>query len=118
MNCYCTSVPSYTNDEEIYNVTVNGGSTDPAYANANGCSTLAPGPGSVLNRYSNFTTLPAITSVNMGQTVAFSVDENECDGPTYYSNGMSIWIDYNQNGSFSDPGEQIYLEKNSTLHGW
>jgi len=49
MNCYCNSAATQAPwDEEIYNVTVNGGSTDPLYANANGCSTVAPGPGSIL----------------------------------------------------------------------
>ena len=115
MNCYCTSIPTSTIDEEIYNVTVNGGSTNPLYANANGCTTAAPGPGSILSRYSNFTTLPAITSVAPGQTVSFTIEENECDGATYYSNGMAIWIDFNQNGSFSDPGEQVYVEATTSL---
>ncbi|MDF3025769.1 MAG: hypothetical protein K0S23_76 [Fluviicola sp.] len=115
MDCYCNSIPTGTIDEEIYNVTVNGGSTNPLYANANGCSTVAPGPGSVLSLYSNFKTLPAITSVAPGQTVSFTVEENECDGATYYSNGMAIWIDFNQNGSFSDPGEQVYVEGATTI---
>ncbi|HLP55911.1 MAG TPA: GEVED domain-containing protein, partial [Fluviicola sp.] len=115
MDCYCTSIPTSTIDEEIYNVTVNGGSTDPLYANANGCTTAAPGPGSILSRYSNFKTLPAITSVAPGQTVSFTIEENECDGATYYSNGMAIWIDFNQNGSFSDPGEQVYVEATTSL---
>ena len=114
-NCYCTSIPSSTIDEEIYNVTVNGGTTDPLYSNANGCTTAAPGPGSILSRYSNFKTLAPITSVAPGQTVNFTVEENECDGATYFSNGMAIWIDFNQNGSFSDPGEQVYVEGATTV---
>ncbi|MES2557874.1 MAG: GEVED domain-containing protein [Bacteroidota bacterium] len=115
VDCYCTSIPTGTIDEEIYNVTVNGGSTNPLYANANGCSTAAPGPGSILNRYSNFKTLPAITSVAPGQTVNFTIEENECDGATYYSSGMAIWIDFNQNGSYSDPGEQVYVEASTSI---
>ena len=110
-NCYCNSAataPIF--DEEIYNVTVNGGSTDPLYANANGCATAAPGPGSILGGYSNFKTLPAITSVITGQSVAFSITQDECDGATYYANGIGIWVDFNQNGLFTDLGEDVFIE--------
>lgn len=110
MNCYCTSIPGFASDEEIYNVTINGGSTDPLYSNANGCTTVAPGPGSILGRYSNFMSLPAISSAAPGQTVSFSIVQDECDGATYYANGIAMWIDFNQNGSFSDPGEQVFVE--------
>lgn len=111
MNCYCSSVAlSAPWDEEIFNVTINGGSTDPLYANTNGCNAPAPGPGSVQGGYSNFTTLPAITSVTTGQTVAFSIVQDECDGAPYYNNGIGIWIDFDQNGSFNDPGEAVFLE--------
>lgn len=109
-SCYCTSMPTNTADEELYQVTVNGGSTDPLYANANGCTTVAPGAGSILSRYSNFTTLAPITSVAQAQTVTFEVRENECDGGTLYANGIGIWIDYNHNGLFTDPGEAVYIQ--------
>lgn len=103
-SCYCNSIPSYTGDEEIYSVTVNGSTR------AYNCTTVAPGAGSILNRYSNFTSLAALTSIQQGTTVAFSISEDECDGATYYSNGCSIWIDFNQDGDFADAGEQVYLE--------
>ena len=114
-NCYCNSAassPQY--DEEIYNVTVNGGSTDPLYANSNGCTTAAPGPGSILGGYSNFKTLPAITTVTTGQSVAFSINQDECDGATYYANGIGIWVDFNQNGIFTDPGEDVFVESTTS----
>jgi len=103
-NCYCTSSANFTADEEIYSVTVNGAT------NAYNCTTVAPGPGSVLSRYSNFTTLPPLTSVTQGSVVPFSIQQDECDGATYYANGSSIWIDFNQNGLFTDAGEQVFVE--------
>ena len=111
MDCYCTSIPTSAIDEEIYNVNINGGTTDPAYSGVNGCAGAAPGPGSILGRYSNFKTLPAITNVTAGQTVTFSIDQDECDGPTYYSNGIGMWIDFNQNGSFTDQDEAVFIEQ-------
>ncbi len=116
MNCYCNSAAtSAPFDEEIYSVTVNGGSTDPLYANTNGCATVAPGPGSVLGGYSSFTTIAPITTVTTGQTVAFSIDQDECDGAPYYGNGIGVWIDFDQNGTFDDPAELVYMDQTTVV---
>lgn len=114
LQCYCPSGATVNADEEIYNVTVNGASTDPLYAGVNGCSTVAPGPNSVLGGYSNFTTLGALTTLPQGGSVAFQVDEDECDGATYYACGIAIWIDFNQDGDFDDAGEEVYMENTTT----
>ena len=110
LNCYCASAATAVDDEEIYNVTFNGNSTDPNYSNGNGCSFAAPGPGSILSRYSNFKTLGNLATVTQGDVVPFTVAENECDGAPYYDFGTAIWIDFNHNGSFSDAGEQVFVE--------
>ncbi len=114
-NCYCTSIPTQTADEEIYNVKINSDSTNTLYSYSNGCSTIAPGPGSILNRYSNFKTLPALTTLYLNSSNSFAIREDECDGATYYFNGVGIWIDYNQNGLFTDPGEQVYVEPTTSV---
>jgi len=111
---YCTSGAIVSADEEIYNVMLNGAQTNNLYSFTNGCSTPAPGPGSSLSLYSNFKTLGALTTIVAGSATTWSVAENECDGPTYYYNGIGIWIDFNQNGLFTDPGENIYLD-NTTI---
>ena len=112
MNCYCGSAATGPSaDEEIYNVTVNGGSTDPLYANANGCATAAPGPGSVQGGYSNFTTIAPLTTLTTGQTVAFSIDQDECDGPTYFANGIGVWVDFDHSGTFDNPSELVYMDQ-------
>lgn len=100
---YCSSSASNTSDEEIYSFTLNGS------ANALACGTAAPGAGSIAYRYSNFTTF-TLTTVTQGQTVNFTVAENECDGATFYSFGTAIWMDYNQDGDFTDAGEQVFVE--------
>jgi trimeric autotransporter adhesin len=102
--CYCTSIPTSTIDEEIFSVTLNGST------NAYNCTTVAPGPGSILNRYSNFTTLGPLTTLIPGTSVPFTIEEDECDGPTYYNNGIAIWIDFNRDGDYTDAGEQVYVE--------
>ncbi|MBU3675914.1 MAG: hypothetical protein FGM54_01865, partial [Chitinophagaceae bacterium] len=47
-NCYAASAATNPADEEILGVSLNG------YSNNSTCATLAPGPGSVLNQYSNY----------------------------------------------------------------
>ena len=103
---YCASTATSTIDEEIFQVTVNGSSTPATWAN--NCN-VGPGPGSVASLYSNFRTIAPLTTVTQGQTVVFQIRENECDQGTLYANGIGFWIDFNQNGSFSDAGEACYV---------
>ncbi len=117
LNCYCTSSATHEADEDIYNVTVNGSSTNPLYANGNSCLFFgppAPGPGSVVGQYANFLTSGNFTTITQGTTVPFEIRVNECDGAPYYPNGVGIWIDYNHNGSFSDAGEAVFVESTAS----
>jgi hypothetical protein len=107
---YCTSVPTSTIDEEIYSFTLNGNKiTSPP------CGTAAPGPGSIAYRYSNFYPLGSIATLIPGLTVDFIVEENECDGSLFYNNGCGVWIDFNRDGDFNDPGEEVYKETTTTV---
>jgi hypothetical protein len=116
MNCYCGSVATVAfADEEIYNVTVNGASTDPLYANANSCSTVAPGPGSVAGGYSNFIPLGPLTTLTTGQTVAFSILQDECNAAPYYPNGIGVWIDFDHSGTFDSPAELLYMDPTTVM---
>jgi hypothetical protein len=101
IDCYCASNATSAADEEISNVTVG-----TVLNNSSDCSTLAPGPGSVQNQYSNYTTLPA-TNLLPGVAYPISVTQTSCGGQ--FTNVIGAWIDYNQNGSFTDAGEQILL---------
>jgi len=106
IECYCASGAASDADDDIFDFTFNGTyiSTD--------CNTAAPGPGSILGRYSNFHTLGNIDTVLLGQKVPFIIHSDDCDQAPYYSFGTAIWIDFNQNGSFNDPGEQVFVEQN------
>ncbi|MDZ4665131.1 MAG: GEVED domain-containing protein [Bacteroidota bacterium] len=103
--CVCGGYPvsAATNiaDEEILNVTFD------VLNNTSSCASTAPGVGSIQNRYSNYTGFLAAPTVTQGSTVAFTVQIGTCGGN--FNNSTAIYIDYNQNGSFSDPGEQVYL---------
>ncbi len=103
--CVCGTYPgssaNFTGDEEVLNVTfgtLNNNST---------CASVGPGLGSILNRYSNYSGFVAAPTVVQGQSVPFSINVGTCGGN--FDSGISIFIDYNQNGVFTDAGEQAYL---------
>jgi hypothetical protein len=98
-NCYCPSNATTTFNEEILNVklgTLNNSST---------CSSVG-GPGSIQSQYSNYTT--TVTPPNLAATATYllSVSVGTCG--TNNSNMTKVFIDYNQNGLFTDPGETVY----------
>jgi subtilisin-like proprotein convertase family protein len=97
--CYCASVAGSNADEDIFNVTFGG------LNNSSTCLTTAPGPGSIRNRYSNYTTLPASTIVT--GNLPISVQIGTCGGN--FGSATGVWIDMNQNGAFEHPGEQVFL---------
>ncbi len=108
-DCYCPSFASSTGAEEIYSVTFNG------VTNAYNCTTVAPGPGSILERYSNFTTLGSLWTFPRTGTVNFTIAVDECDGAPYKNSGCAIWIDFNQDGDYADAGERVYVENELTI---
>jgi len=104
--CYC-SAPSVTAaDEEIFGVAMT--STLGSMNNISNCATVAPGSGSLAGQYGNYMGASSI-SIEPSTTVSFSIALNAC-GVGTYSNGTAIFIDLNQNGSFADPGEQVFSE--------
>ena len=102
--CYCTSNATSTSDEEILNVTFG------TLNNSSTCATTG-GTGSILNEYSNYTAIAA-PNVMQTSTVPFSVQVGTCGGT--FSNGVAIWIDYNQDGDFADAGEKVYFSAATT----
>jgi hypothetical protein len=105
INCYCTSNATSTFDEEILNVSIG------TLNNSSTCSTTG-GAGSMQSQYSNYTSLPATIlarTVNYG----LNVQVGSCGGS--FSNMTKVYIDYNQNGLFSDPGEEVYASAVATV---
>lgn len=94
---YCLSSALDHSDSEILNVTV--GSLN----NSSTCSTTGT-TGSIQGRYSNFSHLSA-PSFNAGATIPYSIEAGSCGGN--YPKAVKIFIDFNKNGSFDDPGEMV-----------
>jgi GEVED domain len=111
--CYCSSQAAFVFDEEIYSVVFNGVTHGAGLAD---CGAVAPGPGSILNRYANYRTLGSLFTLPQTSVIPFTVNEDECDGATYFSFGTAVWIDYNQDGIFSDATEKVFVE-GTTLIG-
>src|SRR5690606_15234054 len=61
------------------------------------------GSGYSTNGYGNFTAItPNVAQIRTG-SVTFNANYT---GSTF---GTKVWVDWNQNGSFADPGEQVYV---------
>jgi len=103
--CTCIAYPASTTttaaDDEIFNVTVG------TLNNSSICTTLAGGAGSVVSMYSNYSGIVAAPSLTQSSTISGSVTIGFCSGIAY-STGFAVYIDYNQNGVFTDAGEMVY----------
>ena len=100
-----SSQANFSDDEEIFNVTF--GSLN----NTSNCSSIAPGPGSIKNMYSNYTGSLLTPTISVGNTYMLSVTLSEC-GTYSFTGGVSAYIDYNANGVFTDQGENVWNKPN------
>jgi len=102
--CQCATYPAVfagsTGDEEITQVVVAG------FTNNSTCATLAGGAGSVVQRYSNYAGVLGGPLGFVDSTYTFSLTQTTCLGN--YGDLLQLYIDWNQDGDFTDLGEQIY----------
>ena len=100
VNCYCPSNATSTADEEILNVSLG------TLNNTSTCTNTG-GPGSILNQYSDYSTTvtPPILAASANYTLGVQI--GTCGGN--FGNMTKAFIDFNQNGQFTDPGEEIYV---------
>lgn len=105
---YCASASQFAGDGEIFNVTLS------ALNNTSNCTVAATGPGSTLSLYANYSESVPATLVNAGELVQFSVNTATCNGN--YDGVMGMWIDFNQDGDFTDAGETVVMTQ-SFLYG-
>ena len=91
---YCASQGSTVTDEQIGKV---------AFGTISNASTGGTG-------YTNFTTI----STNVGKGTAYPITITPNWTSTVYSEGYAVFIDYNQNGVFTDAGETVFTKATST----
>jgi hypothetical protein len=90
---YCISAATYTVDEDISNVTFAGiDNTSPAPHNGT---------------YSDFSTSVTPGNIAPGGTYPISITEID-DAASYYSGYCEVYIDFNRDGVFTEPGEVVF----------
>ena len=92
---YCTSNGNNTSEEYIGRVQLN------TLDNNNS------GEGTTSTGYSDFTNSSAISTSLLNDT-QYTITITPTWRSTTYSEGYSVWIDYNQDGDFADSGEQVW----------
>ena len=90
---YCNSQSSNVNDEYIGRVQLN------TIDNTSGAQF-----------YSNFTSISTDLTQNSNYTITVTCIWTG----TVYNEAYSVWIDYNQDGDFTDAGEQVWTQGNTT----
>jgi hypothetical protein len=79
-----------------------------------GINNNSPNASPVAPAYSDFTAVQGLAI--QGQTYPIAVDVNRNAAPTGYAeNQVLVWIDYNQNGSFTDAGELVFVSEIGAL---
>jgi hypothetical protein len=105
-----TAVVSPLADEDLRNITITQGSTT-LLNNTTNYNTLIGTIGTATGTagsYSNFTSFPS-TNLVAGTTYGLSATVADSNDASYYSKGVGVYIDYNRNGLFNDPGENVYV---------
>jgi len=97
---YCSSAASIAADDELFNVSIG------TLNNTSSCSQTG-GPGSTLSLYSNYTGIVAAPTLTINNTYTLSVTAGQCGGVAY-SGIVLAYIDFNQNGVFTDVGEAVF----------
>ncbi|MBK8599244.1 MAG: fibronectin type III domain-containing protein [Flavobacterium sp.] len=92
---YCTSSATNTADERIGRV---------QFGTINNASTGTAG-------YENFTAI----SANAVRGTAYSITVTPFWTSTIYAEGYAVWIDYNNNGVFTDAGELVFSRAATTV---
>jgi gliding motility-associated-like protein len=100
-NCYCASTPTGFQNEDIGQITV-GTYSNPATPPA---SLTQPG---ATQTYTNYTNL---TPNQLAPGVIYPISVTQVNTTaTYYQSYLKVYIDYNQNGLFTDPGENVFAQ--------
>jgi hypothetical protein len=98
---YCVSSAAVPlADGEIWNVTLG------TLNNTSSCATTG-GVGSIQGGFANYTSTVAAPNLAAGSTTPFSVNTSTCGGP--YDGVLGMWIDFNDDGDFTDVGEEVHM---------
>jgi hypothetical protein len=110
--CYCnTSAATFTADEEITNVTIGTLNNTTTCSSLSGTACTGTGTASL---YSDFTSCLPYPILYKGLAQTANLTVGSC-GTFNFINAFKIYIDYNQNTVFTDPGEEVYFSGTAGL---
>lgn len=95
-------------DEDIVNVSL--GSLN--YTSS--CTETASGENSILKQYSNYTGIVTAPILEPGDLYLLSVTLGECGSGSCSDGGISVYIDYDGNGSFDAITENVWSQEHCT----
>lgn len=101
-------------DEDLRNITITQGATT-ILNNTTNYNTLVGTIGTATGTagsYSNFTSFAPSTLIG-GTTYSVSATVADSNDLNYYAKGVGVYIDYNRNGLFNDPGENVFISGTS-----
>lgn len=105
-NCYCTSTANQNTDTDIGNV---------SFGNLNnGVGTPATNNVAANGTYTDYTALPV---QQFTQNTAYPIAITQINSANFFTARVSVFIDYNQNGLFTDAGESVFTGTSSNVAG-
>ncbi|WP_298314471.1 S8 family serine peptidase [uncultured Aquimarina sp.] len=103
---YSASTTFTTTEVQLNYCASNGDSTADEYISNVELGTINNASGAGSGGYSDFTA----TSTSISKGSDYTITITPTWSGTTYSEGYSVWIDYNQNGVFTDSGEQVWTQ--------
>jgi len=102
-----------TTDEDLANITITQGANT-ILNNTSTYNSLVGTIGTAIGTAGSYSDFSSFGPYNLtaGQTYSFSATTYQAT--TAYGNSIGIYIDYNKNGVFTDPGEQVYASSTTT----
>ncbi|MBC8755247.1 DUF5011 domain-containing protein [Kordia sp. YSTF-M3] len=103
---YSASVNFTTTEVQLNYCASNGNSVADEYISRVQLGSIDNSTGATAGGYADHTS----ESTSLAKSVAHTITVTPTWTGTVYSEGYSVWIDYNQDGDFSDAGEQVWTQ--------
>ncbi|QHI37365.1 PII-type proteinase [Kordia antarctica] len=103
---YSASVNFTTTEVQLNYCASNGNSVADEYISRVQLGSIDNSTGASAGGYADHTSVSTSLAKNTSQTITVTPTWSG----TVYSEGYSVWIDYNQDGDFSDAGEQVWTQ--------
>ncbi len=105
-SAYSSSTNFSTTEFQLTYCASNGQSVADEYIGRVQLETIDNTTAAAASGYNDFTSI----STNLAKGNAYTITVTPTWTGTVYNEGYSVWIDYNQNGDFTDAGEQIWSQ--------